>query len=89
LILSKEEEEYDEKIERVTKVKHGQSSNDEISELLVEWIIDDKQAFQVVENPKFRKFINVLDPSYVLPVRQTISLKVDVLYENKLGSLKV
>ena len=56
---------------------------------MLEWIIDDKQAFSVVENPKFTKFINALDPGYDLPVRQTILIKVDVLYENKLEYLKV
>jgi hypothetical protein len=48
-------------IKTFTKVKHNQSSKDEISELLVEWIRDYKQAFKVVENPKFRKFIIILD----------------------------
>ena len=76
-------------LEKLPKVKHGRSSNDDITELLLDWIIDDKQAFRVVENEKFRRFINVLDPAYVLPVRKTISSKVDVLYENKLEFLKV
>ena len=71
------------------KVKHAQATNDEISELLLDWIIDDKQAFKLVENQKFSKFIKVLDPAYVLPVRQTVSNKIDVLYENKLEYLKV
>ena len=74
--------------DKLPKVKHGRSNNN-ITELLLDWIIDDKQAFRVVENEKFRRFINVLDPAYVLPVRQTISTKVEVLYENKLEFLKV
>ena len=33
--------------EKLPKVKHGRSNNDDITELLLDWIIDDKQAFRV------------------------------------------
>jgi hypothetical protein len=32
------------------KAKFDKENNDEITELLLAWIIDDKQAFSVVEN---------------------------------------
>ena len=57
--------------------------------MLIDWIIDDKQAFNGVENETFRKFINRLDEAYYLPARQTVSNKIDVVYENKLDYLKV
>ena len=87
LILTQEDENVNN--DNAPKVKHGRVTSEEITQLLLEWIIDDKQAFSVVENKKFRKFIHALDSSYDLPVRQTISNKVDVLYENKLEYLKV
>ena len=75
--------------EKMPKVIHNKNHNDEITELLIEWIIDDKQAFKVVENNKFKNFIKILDPTYALPVRQTVSLKVDNMYSNKFEFLKV
>ena len=38
-------------------MKYNKEDNKEITERLLQWIIDDKQAFSVVENSKFKHFI--------------------------------
>ncbi len=41
--------------------------------LLTEWICSDFQAFKVVENEFFKRFINALNEEYKLPSRKTVS----------------
>ena len=75
--------------EKRPKVKFDKENNDEITELLLAWIIDDKQAFSVVENSKFKLLLESLNAAYTLPVRQTVANKIDVMFDNKLEFLKV
>jgi hypothetical protein len=75
--------------EKRPKVKFDKDNNDEITELLLAWIIDDKQAFSVVENSKFKLLLESLNAAYTLPVRQTVANKIDVMFDNKLEFLKV
>ena len=41
--------------------------------LLAEWICSDFQAFEVVENEFFKRFVNALNGEYKLPSRKTVS----------------
>ena len=63
-----------------------------VDDLMVNWIIDDQQAFQVVENRLFRKLVAELDPSYKVPTRQKVSsmvyTKYDKISEEKLKYLQ-
>ncbi|PKY19045.1 hypothetical protein RhiirB3_383802 [Rhizophagus irregularis] len=51
--------------------------------LLFRWIICDQQSFSVVENDDFIAFITTLDPRYKLPSRQTVSIKIQEIYESQ------
>ena len=79
----------DDDAEKRPKIKYDKINNEEITERLLAWIIDDKQAFSVVENSKFKRLIESLNAAYTLPDRQTVSNKIDILFENKLEFLKV
>ena len=52
-----------------------------LDSLLVDWIVDDQQPFQVVVNKRFVKLVDGLNPSYKLPVRQTVNKIIDSKYE--------
>ncbi|CAB4443848.1 unnamed protein product [Rhizophagus irregularis] len=56
--------------------------------LLFRWIICDQQSFSVVENDDFIAFITTLDPRYKLPSRQTVSIKIQEIYESQCKILK-
>ena len=43
-----------------------------IFEEFIAWIVDDKQSFRVVENDRFRGFVNRLNHLYKLPSRRTL-----------------
>ncbi|XP_040924669.1 zinc finger BED domain-containing protein 4-like [Betta splendens] len=53
----------------------------ELDEALVNMIVLDAQPFKVVEDKGFRAFVQKLDPTYVLPSRQTLKSMVDKKYE--------
>lgn len=89
LVVEKQPNNSDEDTEKKPKIKFNNEDNEQITERLLEWIIDDKQSFSVVENSKFKHFIEGLNAAYTLPVRQTVSTKIDVLFDNKLEFLKV
>jgi hypothetical protein len=64
---------------------HNQINDDrkgEILKSLVEFIVDDKQAFSVVENDSFRKFVYSLNRFYKLPSRRTIVRAIDDVYKD-------
>lgn len=48
---------------------------------LVDWIVDDKQAFCVVENSKFQKFVSRLNNLYRLTSRCTVVRGLEDRYE--------
>jgi hypothetical protein len=43
-----------------------------IFKALVDWLVDDKQAFRVVENAKFLRFVNSLNNLFFVPSRRTV-----------------
>ena len=60
----------------------------DVDQILVDWIVDDQQAFQVVENSRFKKLVECLDPTYKIPCRQKIATMVHSKYE-KISSSKL
>ena len=56
---------------------------------LVEFIVDDKQAFCVVEKPSFRAFVKSLNKFYEVPHRRTLVRSIRDQYQEALGRLKV
>ncbi|CAF0931624.1 unnamed protein product [Brachionus calyciflorus] len=64
--------------------KTNKISKPKIDEKLVEWIIDDLQAINVVTNKKFGELMNTLDPNYQIPSRNKIDSIIDQLYEKKI-----
>jgi hypothetical protein len=65
--------------------------NDEkasIFEALVNWIVDDKQAFRVVENLKFQRLIRRLNPLYRIPSRRTVVRGIADGYEVALQNFR-
>jgi hypothetical protein len=49
---------------------------------LVSWIVDDKQAFQVVEKPSFSAVCKSLNKFYALPSRRSLVRGIEDAYEN-------
>jgi hypothetical protein len=52
-------------------------ANKESNERLLNWVVDANVAFRMVERKSFIKFCESLDPTYQLPVRQTVSSLVE------------
>ena len=56
-------------------LKHNIVDDDtraEIFEAIVTWVVDDKQAFQVVEKEAFRAMCKKLNKFYTVPTRRTL-----------------
>lgn len=54
------------------RMKTGHYLDEKFVTALVEWIIDDLQAFNCVENNKFGKLLEIANPKFKIPCRQTI-----------------
>ncbi|XP_036069592.1 zinc finger BED domain-containing protein [Oryzias melastigma] len=56
------------------------SSNDArkqlLDEALVDMVIKDSQPFSVVEDEGFRDFVDLLDPTYILPTKRALKSMV-------------
>ncbi|KAJ4936802.1 hypothetical protein JOQ06_001388 [Pogonophryne albipinna] len=52
----------------------------DLDEALVNLIVKDTQSFSVVEDVRFRAFVALLDPNYVIPTRQAVKAMVDAKY---------
>ncbi|CAG8735750.1 2719_t:CDS:1 [Cetraspora pellucida] len=59
-----------------------------INAILIRWIICDQQPFSIVKNDEFNLLIEILNPWYKLPKQQTISLKIQDLYEKQYEMFK-
>ncbi|MEQ2203854.1 hypothetical protein XENOCAPTIV_004586 [Xenoophorus captivus] len=56
-------------IVKVSYVIPSEEKND-VGMVLVNMVIQDTQPFSIVEDSGFRKFVEALNPTYVLPIRQ-------------------
>ncbi|XP_075999197.1 E3 SUMO-protein ligase ZBED1-like [Genypterus blacodes] len=52
-----------------------------VDDALLNMVIKDSQPFTIVEDVGFKELIHVLDPTYVLPTRQSLKAMVDKKYE--------
>lgn len=50
---------------------------------LVDWTVDDKQSFCVVENPTFQHFLDLLNPSFNMPSRRTLVRGITDAYNSR------
>ncbi|KAF7652545.1 hypothetical protein LDENG_00095060 [Lucifuga dentata] len=57
----------------------------DLDDALVEMVVMDSQPFSVVEDKGFRAFVQKLDPSYVLPTRQTLKTMVEKKIQRSQG----
>ncbi|KAF7645237.1 hypothetical protein LDENG_00208040 [Lucifuga dentata] len=55
----------------------GADRQAELDDALVKMVVIDAQPFSVVEDKGFRAFVHKLDPSDVLPTRQTLKTMVE------------
>ena len=55
------------------------SQKEVVDEALITWIIEDFQAFNVVESEAFQEFLKTLNPRYQLPTRKTVAKRVKSL----------
>ncbi|XP_028428641.1 zinc finger BED domain-containing protein 4-like [Perca flavescens] len=70
------------KHDRATATAQAESSSqgnrkDRIDEALVHMVVKDSQPFSIVDDVGFRAFVSLLDPSYILPSRQTVKAMVE------------
>ncbi|CAG8777481.1 12142_t:CDS:2, partial [Cetraspora pellucida] len=80
-----------EQIEQITaSIKSAEiiMNTNKIVAMLLRWIIYNQQPFFVIENKKFNDLVAILNPWYKLPSRQTISIKIQELYEKQYENLK-
>ncbi|KAK0147477.1 Zinc finger BED domain-containing protein 1 [Merluccius polli] len=52
-----------------------------MDEALVNMVVKDSQPFSIVEDVGFKELIHALDPTYILPTRQTLKAMVGKRYE--------
>ena len=69
-------------------MKTGHYLDEKFVTALVEWIIDDLQAFSCVENNKFGKLLEIANPKFKIPCRQTIVNMIGKMYEEKKEKIK-
>lgn len=48
---------------------------------LVNMIVKDAQPFSIVEDHGFKAFVNLLDPTYILPTRKALGKTVEAKYK--------
>ncbi|CAG8579147.1 2076_t:CDS:1, partial [Dentiscutata heterogama] len=53
-----------------------QNKIERITHHLIDWLIDDMQAFHVVENHKFQNFVHELETFYSIPCRNSLYKKM-------------
>ena len=51
--------------------------------LLLAWIVDSIRPFSIVEDPKFRELIFLIDPQISIPSRRTVTRDIGKLYKEK------
>uniref|UniRef100_A0AAV2K449 Hermes trasposase DNA-binding domain-containing protein n=1 Tax=Knipowitschia caucasica TaxID=637954 RepID=A0AAV2K449_KNICA len=61
----------------------------DLTEALVDMVIEDSQPFSIVEGTGFRKLVKALAPSCVLPTRQTLKAMVEKRYREAKDKAKV
>jgi hypothetical protein len=63
--------------------KHSPKIQTEKTEAVIEWIVLDMQAFQVVEGQAFHKMLSILDPQYQVPGRKNVKNVILKQFEKK------
>ncbi|XP_076738533.1 uncharacterized protein LOC143416797 [Maylandia zebra] len=53
----------------------------QIDEDLVSMVIEDSQPFSIVEDKGFKRFVESLNPSYVLPTKKALKVMVEARYQ--------
>ena len=54
----------------------------ELDEALLEMVVVDAQPLSIVENAGFKAFVNLLDPTYIIPGRKTLKAMLQKKYED-------
>ncbi|XP_054635140.1 zinc finger BED domain-containing protein 4-like isoform X1 [Dunckerocampus dactyliophorus] len=57
------------------------SRKQQLDAALVDMIVVDMQPFSIVEDKGFKAFVNLLDPTYIIPNRKALGKKVDDKYK--------
>src|SRR6266508_426965 len=63
--------------------KHSPKIQTEKTQAVIEWIVLDMQAFQVVEGQAFHKMLSILDPQYQVPGRKNVKNVILKQFEKK------
>ncbi|XP_041842078.1 zinc finger BED domain-containing protein RICESLEEPER 3-like isoform X2 [Melanotaenia boesemani] len=70
---------HDDRHEHIDHVDRKQ----ELDEALINMLVKDSQPFSMVDDQGFKEFVGKLDPSYILPPRQTLKKMVGEKYEEE------
>ena len=62
--------------------------SNKITELIAEMIASESLPISLVEADGFRKLLGYLEPGYTAPCRKTMTAQLNMMFENKKGSLK-
>src|SRR6266542_2631288 len=63
--------------------KHSPKIQTEKTQVVIEWIVLDMQAFQVVEGQAFHKMLSILDPQYQVSGRKNVKNVILKQFEKK------
>lgn len=69
-------------------IKRGFSDQDRITDLFLNFVISNNQAFALADDKNFRKFVFSLNHNYVLPDRKTVRDKIRKKYEKEFVNIK-
>ena len=70
------------------KAKHSCKKQKEIDELLVKFVVDDIQSFNLTSNETFLNLVSGLDKRYVVPNRDTIRDRIKIEYNISFKKIK-
>lgn len=68
--------------------RKGYSDQDRVTDFFVDFVISNIQSFALADDVKFRRFLNALNPKYVLPDRKTVREKIKEKFEAKKKEVK-
>lgn len=77
---------------RITNFSHrpvSKSTKNELDQALLDFVVKDFQAFSLVEQKSFRRFVKKLNPGYTLPARNTLANSMMAgMYGQMCGQIK-
>ena len=69
------------------KCYYSEKKQLELCQFLVDWIINDIQLINIINNLKFHQFIFQLDPAFIIPYSETVKAIIYVVFNFSFSKL--